>query len=73
MKKKDTLMFLWAVLIVILTVLVFVPQAESCTAFLDYDYVEGNSRICVYDHLGDPYIITKKSYEICPITVRARH
>lgn len=48
--------------------------ALSCMAFFKYDTgSKGMSKICIYDHLGDDYAITVKSYEICPVTVEAPH
>jgi hypothetical protein len=38
-------------------------------AFLERDYVSGMSRVCVYNYLGSPYIITLQAYELCPLSV----
>jgi hypothetical protein len=39
------------------------------TGFLKRQYVEGMSRICVYDKLGSPYVITLGAAQLCPISV----
>jgi hypothetical protein len=39
------------------------------TAFLRSDYVSGTSRICTYDRMGSPYVMTVSAAQICPVSV----
>jgi hypothetical protein len=59
-------------IIMAITVLVS-TSAFACTAFFKHDYVSGQSRICMYNHLGSDYAYTIKSYEVCPVTLDVRH
>jgi len=46
------------------------PGAETgFTAFLKSNYVQGTSRVCIYDRAGSPYIITIGAAQMCPISV----
>jgi hypothetical protein len=50
------------------------PSAPSlpstgATAFLRGQHTEGQSKICIYDRLGSPYVITIGIVELCPITL----
>ena len=55
--------------IMLVTLLLLTANAFAGTAFLKYQYVDGMNRICVYDHLGSKYIMTIKSFKVCPVTV----
>lgn len=39
------------------------------TAYLRGQSVSGTSRICSYDRMGSPYIITVSSVEFCPLSI----
>jgi hypothetical protein len=59
--------------IIITCLLVWSVNALACTAFLQSDYIDGQSRICVYDHLGSAHITAVASYSLCPQTVTVYH
>ena len=67
-------MKLWTLIVFMLAVTVlvvaFAAPAHATTGFLQDDYVEGNMRYCVYDVLGDDYIITVPSWKMCPLTIK---
>ena len=42
------------------------PQ-KPATAFYKSQYVKGMARVCIYDNLGSPFILTIGSTELCPI------
>lgn len=42
------------------------PPPSGAVAFLRWDYVEGTSRICVYDRLGSPVHISLPATSLCP-------
>jgi hypothetical protein len=48
-------------------------KALACSAYLDYEYTEGMSRVCVYNHLGTrvPYVISSAS--MCPLSLEIPH
>ncbi|MFC1796066.1 hypothetical protein ACFL1V_03115 [Pseudomonadota bacterium] len=48
-------------------------QAWACTGFFKYEEVSGMNKLCYYDHLGSKVAINKKSYELCPISIRVPH
>lgn len=43
-------------------------QSSGATAYLRSQYVQGTSRVCTYDRMGSPYVVTVGSAELCPIT-----
>lgn len=44
--------------------------ANAGTAFFKYEVPSsGLIKQCVYDYLGNPYVINIQSYKICPITI----
>jgi hypothetical protein len=47
--------------------------AHACTAFFDYEIMGSMSKVCVYNHLGDPVSITVRAYDLCPITIQVSH
>ncbi len=52
---------------------ILASSAYACTAFFKHEYTSGMNKVCTYDHLGSDYVITVKSYQLCPITVIAPH
>ena len=44
-------------------------SGSGVTAYLRSQEVSGTSRICVYNKLGSPYVMTIGAAEMCPITV----
>ena len=54
----------------VLLILMLTTNALAATAFLVSQYVDGLSRICIYNHLGSEYIITIKAYQVCPVTIQ---
>lgn len=60
--------------IVLLLIALAIPvAAHACTAFYQDDYVSGQNRICIYDHLGSDHIVTIKVYQVCRVTIRVAH
>ena len=45
------------------------PAGGGATAFLRSQTVSGTSRICSYDRMGSPYVITIGAVDICPISI----
>ncbi|WP_261875095.1 hypothetical protein [Vibrio rarus] len=45
------------------------PEANK-TGFFKHDQTSGFSKLCTYDVLGDSYVITIGSTEICPLTYK---
>lgn len=43
--------------------------SSSATAFLRSDYVNGTARVCTYDRMGSPYVMTVSAAQICPVSV----
>jgi hypothetical protein len=39
-------------------------------AFLKSQYEQGSAKVCVYDRLGSPYVITIERVQLCPLTVQ---
>ena len=60
-------------LIVLVAIAIPFSAAYACSAFLQDEYVDGMSRVCIYDHLGSDYVITIRSTQICRVTVQVRH
>jgi len=56
--------------LIVMLLLLLTTNAFAAMAFLVSQYVDGQSRICIYDHLGSEYIITIKAYEVCPVTIQ---
>lgn len=56
-----------------LIALALAVPAHACTAFLENEYTQGTSKVCIYDHLGSVHTINIKSYEVCAVTVRVDH
>ena len=48
-------------------------DAGACMAFLEDEFIDGSSKVCIYDHLGSTYVVTVQSFQICQVTVTARH
>jgi hypothetical protein len=44
--------------------------ASEHTGFLKRHYISGKNRICVYNVLGDEYILTIKNTEYCKLTIK---
>jgi hypothetical protein len=44
------------------------PAVKPTTAFLQRQYVQGTSKICIYDRLGSPVHITIPATSLCPLT-----
>jgi len=45
--------------------------AHAGTAFLDYEIDDGGMhKQCVYDYLGERYVITIPSIKLCPLTIQ---
>ena len=45
--------------------------AHAGTAFLDYEIDDGGMhKQCVYDYLGERYVITIPSVKLCPLTIQ---
>jgi hypothetical protein len=45
--------------------------AYAGTAFFKYEINDsGMTKQCVYDHIGNTYTITIKSYQLCPLTIQ---
>lgn len=46
------------------------PMAIAGTAFFSHEIDDGGMvKQCVYDYYGDDYVITIKSYKLCPMTI----
>ena len=58
---KKTLLLISAVLISF--------SVSAGTAFYKGETISGLNKICYYDHLGSTVAITKKAYEVCPVTI----
>ena len=50
-----------------------IGKAFACSAYLDYEYTDGMSRVCVYNHLGTrvPYVVS--SAQMCPLSIVVPH
>lgn len=47
------------------------PIATAGAAIFSHEIDTGGLvKQCVYDYYGDPYVITIKSYKLCPITIK---
>ena len=45
--------------------------AHAGTAFLDYEIDDGGMhKQCVYDYLGERYVITIPAIKLCPLTIQ---
>ena len=44
------------------------PAVAPMTAYLRQHYVQGTSRICIYDRAGSPVHITIPATNLCPLT-----
>jgi hypothetical protein len=44
-------------------------SSTSATGYLKSQYTSGVSRICTYDRMGSPYVMTLGVTDICPISV----
>ena len=53
--------------------LLFSAGVYSCTAFYESETTDGMNKICYYNHLGSGYAVTFQAYELCPLTIQARH
>lgn len=53
----------------ILALMLISTTAMAGTAFLKYERDTGMTKQCVYDYLGSDYVITIKSYKLCPLTI----
>ena len=42
-------------------------RVKPAGALLKHQYVEGLSRICIYDNIGSPFILTVNAVALCPI------
>lgn len=47
-------------------------SASEVTAFLVKEYTSGVNKICVYNLLGDEYIVTIKNTELCKLTIKVK-
>ena len=50
-------------------VLVCSFNAFAVTAFLKYETTTGMTKQCVYEFAGNEYTVTKKSYQLCPLSI----
>ena len=70
LKAQKYIVAMW-----IIAVLGFIAwrTAEACSAYLDYEYVDGMCRVCVYNHLGTrvPYVVSSAS--MCPLSIVVPH
>lgn len=59
---------------IILTCLLFSMisslPAVAATAFLDREYITGQTKTCIYKFLGNEYAITIKAYQMCPYSIK---
>ena len=46
------------------------PQPSLGTGFLKNSFRQGDSLICVYDRLGSPVYVTRRSVDICDLTTK---
>jgi len=54
-----------------LLLLIFLSApAYAGTAFKTGEVLTGMTKQCYYDYLGMQYIITVKSYQLCPLTIQ---
>lgn len=50
--------------------LLVAASAHAATAFLEYEIDNGGMyKQCVYDYLGEPFVITISSVKLCPLTI----
>lgn len=55
---------------IVAAVLLVSSVAFAGTAFFSYETNDdGMYKQCVYDYLGEPYVITIKSIKLCPLTI----
>jgi len=52
-----------------IALLLLTSPAYAGTAFLTGEITQGMTKICIYEYLGSVYSVTKKSYELCPLTI----
>lgn len=45
----------------------------ACSAYLDYEYTDGMSRICVYNHLGTRIPVAYNIGSMCPLSIEVPH
>ena len=58
-------------LALIATTILASAAAYAGTAFFQYEIDSpGPTKQCVYDYLGSTYTITKKDYQLCPLTIQ---
>lgn len=43
--------------------------AFAGTAFLKSEYITGTTKQCVYDYLGNTYVVTIPNTKICQLTI----
>lgn len=48
-------------------------KAYACSAYLDYEYTDGMSRICVYNHLGTRIPVAYNIGSMCPLSIEVPH
>ena len=81
MKKKreqkyleaQRIIFWFWIIALFLVGLMAAINAYACSAYLDYEYVDNMSRVCVYNHLGTriPYVVSSAS--MCPLSIVVPH
>lgn len=57
------------VLAATLVVLFLSVNAWAGTAFYTGERISGMNKLCYYDYLGSEFVLTLKSYQLCPVTV----
>jgi len=59
-----------AIILMLLTLAMWkVQDTDAVSCFLQYSYVSGLNRICIYDCCGSQAAITIGAVELCPLTI----
>ena len=51
-------------------VIFFSTLSYSAVAFLTGSYTSGYNKMCIYDHMGEQYVMTISTFKFCPFTVQ---
>jgi len=68
-KRSET--FAWLLILFWLVFIcgIFATSAHAAIAFKTGEVVTGNTKQCYYEYLGQQYIMTIKSYQLCPLII----
>ncbi len=57
-------------IVLIMAAMVASAAAQAGTAYYTGEKITGSTKQCYYDYLGSEYVVTKRSHELCPLSIR---